>query len=244
MANIDATTAHDAGQNNQRIFGLDVHLPVFVLSAIIAGTSSILVLAVPDMAAEFLLSLRNYITSSFDWFFSLSVSLITLFIIGLAMSPLGRLRLGGVSAKPDFGYVSWISMLFSAGVGIGMTFYGAAEPLAYYTGWYGTPFNVAPNSPAAENLALGATLFNWGIGPWSVYALFGLGIAFLTMNLKLPVAPRIVLYPIIGDKCWGWPGHIVDTLAILATVLGLATSLGLGARQAASGMQFLFGVDS
>ncbi len=244
MANIDATTAHDAGQNNQRIFGLDVHLPVFVLSAIIAGTSSILVLAVPDMAAEFLLSLRNYITSSFDWFFSLSVSLITLFIIGLAVSPLGRLRLGGVSAKPDFGYVSWISMLFSAGVGIGMTFYGAAEPLAYYTGWYGTPFNVAPNSPAAENLALGATLFNWGIGPWSVYALFGLGISFLTMNLKLPVAPRIVLYPIIGDKCWGWPGHIVDTLAILATVLGLATSLGLGARQAASGMQFLFGVDS
>jgi BCCT family betaine/carnitine transporter len=243
MSNSATQTAHSAGQNNQRVLGLDVHLPVFILSALIASISSALVLAAPDVAAEFLGNLRNSIMSSLDWFFSLSVSLITIFIVTLALSPLGRLRLGGVSAKPDFGYTSWISMLFSAGVGIGMTFYGAAEPLAYYTGWYGTPFNVAANTASAENLALGATLFNWGVGPWSIYALFGLGIAFLTMNLKLPVAPRIVLYPIIGERCWGWPGHIVDTLAILATVLGLATSLGLGARQAAGGLNFLFGVD-
>ncbi len=227
-------------QGHSQIFGLNVNMPVFVCSALITSISSFLVLIMPDLAAEFLLNLRNQIMSRFDWFFSLTVSIITLFIILLGLSPLGRLRLGGKTAKPDFSYMSWIAMLFSAGVGIGMTFYGAAEPLAYYTGWYGTPFNVAPNSDAAENIALGATLFNWGLGPWSVYALFGLGIAFLTMNLKLPVAPRIILHPIIGDKCWGWPGHIVDTLAILATVMGLATSLGLGARQATSGMNFLF----
>ena len=182
--------------------------------------------------------------SGFDWFFSASVSLITVFIIGLAVSPLGRLRLGGATATPDFSYLSWICMLFSAGVGIGMTFYGAAEPLAYYTGWYGTPFNVEANSPAAENLALGATLFNWGIGPWSIYALVGLGIAYLTMNAGLPAAPRIVLVPLIGERSWGWPGHIVDTLAILATVMGLATSLGLGARQAAGGLEFLFAAEA
>ena len=135
-------------------------------------------------------------------------------------------------------------MLFSAGVGIGMTFYGAAEPLAYYTGWYGTPFNVAANSAAAEELALGATLFNWGVGPWAIYALVGLGIGYFTMNSGLPVVPRSVLYPVFGRHTWGWPGHIVDMLAILATVFGLATSLGLGARQAASGLGFLFGVES
>ena len=135
-------------------------------------------------------------------------------------------------------------MLFSAGVGIGMTFYGAAEPLAYYTGWYGTPFNVPANSVAAENLALGATLFNWGIGPWSIYALVGLGIGYFALNSGLPMVPRSVLYPVFGHRTWGWPGHIVDMLAILATVFGLATSLGLGARQAASGLSFLFGIES
>ncbi len=243
MANSAISADHDAGQNNLRMLGLDVHFPVFILSAIIASVSSILVLAAPDMAAEFLGNLRNNIMSGFDWFLSLSVSLITIFIVTLAVSPLGRLRLGGARATPEFGYASWISMLFSAGVGIGMTFYGAAEPLAYYTGWYGTPFNVPANSAAAENLALGATLFNWGVGPWSIYALGGVGLAVLSLNLTRPGAPRGVLYPIIGDRCWGWPGHIVDTLAILATVLGLATSLGLGARQAAGGLNYLFGID-
>ena len=231
-------------ENNVRFMGFDVHGPVFQLSALIAIVSSALVLAMPDQAAGVLLDLRNNIMSGFDWFFSLSVSLITVFIIALALSPLGKIRLGGNDARPEFGYVSWICMLFSAGIGIGMTFYGAAEPLAYYTGWYGTPFNVAPNTPAAENLALGATLFNWGIGPWSVYALFGLGIAFLFLNKGLPMAPRSVLYPLIGDHAWGWVGHVVDILAILATVLGLATSLGLGAQQAASGLNYLFDLEA
>ncbi len=232
-----------ASENNIRFMGFDFHGPVFQFSALIAIVSSALVLAMPDQAASVLLDLRNNIMSGFDWFFSLSVSLITVFIIALAVSPLGRLKLGGQDASPEFGYISWICMLFSAGVGIGMTFYGAAEPLAYYTGWYGTPFNVPPNTPAAENLALGATLFNWGIGPWSVYALFGLGIAFLSLNAGLPLAPRSILYPLIGERAWGWTGHVVDILAILATVLGLATSLGLGAQQAASGLKYLFNMD-
>lgn len=232
------------GENNVRFMGFDVHGPVFQLSALIAIVSSALVLTMPDQAASVLLDLRNNIMSGFDWFFSLSVSLITIFIVALAFSPLGKMRLGGRDATAEFGYVSWICMLFSAGVGIGMTFYGAAEPLAYYTGWYGTPFNVAANTPAAENLALGATLFNWGVGPWSVYALFGLGMAFLFLNKGLPMAPRSVLYPLIGDYAWGWVGHVVDILAIVATVLGLATSLGLGAQQAASGLNYLFNFEA
>lgn len=243
MSKIDIEGEYEPGQDNIQLSGFDFHNPVFPFSAVIAVLVSGLVLIMPGPASELLLSLRNQLMSGFDWFFSLSVSLITLFILFLCFSPLGRLRLGGANAKPEFGIVSWVCMLFSAGVGIGMTFYGAAEPLAYYTGWYGTPFNVEANSAAAENLALGATLFNWGIGPWSVYALVGLGIAYFTMNSGLPMAPRSVLYPVFGQSTWGWPGHIVDMLAILATVFGLATSLGLGARQAASGLSFLFGVD-
>ncbi|HCD17839.1 MAG TPA: glycine/betaine ABC transporter, partial [Rhodobiaceae bacterium] len=116
------------GENNVRFMGFDVHGPVFQLSALIAIVSSALVLAMPDQAASVLLDLRNNIMSGFDWFFSLSVSLITIFIVALAFSPLGKMRLGGRDATAEFGYVSWICMLFSAGVGIGMTFYGAAEP--------------------------------------------------------------------------------------------------------------------
>lgn len=235
---------YQPGQDNRRVSVFDFHHPVFPVSAAIAVVVSTIVLAMPGPASVFLLDLRNQLMSGFDWFFSLSVSLFTIFILALCVSPLGRIRLGGADATPQFGMISWISMLFSAGVGIGMTFYGAAEPLAYYTGWYGTPFNVEANSAAAENLALGATLFNWGIGPWSVYALVGLGIGYFTLNRGLPMAPRSVLYPIFGNHAWGWPGHIVDLLAILATVFGLATSLGLGARQAASGLSFLFGIES
>ncbi len=219
---------YQPGQDNRRVSVFDFHHPVFPVSAAIAVLVSTIVLAMPGPASVFLLDLRNQLMSGFDWFFSLSVSLFTIFILALCVSPLGRIRLGGADATPQFGMISWISMLFSAGVGIGMTFYGAAEPLAYYTGWYGTPFNVEANSAAAENLALGATLFNWGIGPWSVYALVGLGIGYFTLNRGLPMAPRSVLYPIFGNHAWGWPGHIVDLLAILATVFGLATSLGLG----------------
>ena len=244
MSKIDIADEYEAGQDNIQVSGFDFHNPVFPFSAVVAVLVSALVLLMPGSASEFLLALRNQLMSGFDWFFSVSVSLITLFILGLCVSPLGRLRLGGQTAKPDFGIVSWICMLFSAGVGIGMTFYGAAEPLAYYTGWYGTPLNAAANSAAAEELALGATLFNWGVGPWAIYALVGLGIGYFTMNSGLPVAPRSVLYPVFGRHTWGWPGHIVDMLAILATVFGLATSLGLGARQAASGLGFLFGVES
>ena len=125
-----ATQAGDMGtrgsENNVRFMGFDVHGPVFQLSALIAIVSSALVLAMPDQAASVLLDLRNNIMSGFDWFFSLSVSLITVFIIALALSPLGKIRLGGNDARAEFSYVSWICMLFSAGVGIGMTFYGAA----------------------------------------------------------------------------------------------------------------------
>ncbi len=135
-------------------------------------------------------------------------------------------------------------MLFAAGMGIGLMFWGVAEPVAYFTGWYETPLNVEPNTPEAARLALGATMYHWGLHPWAIYTLVGLSLAFFTYNKGLPLSIRSIFYPILGDKTWGWPGHIIDILAVLATLFGLATSLGLGAQQAASGINHVFGIES
>jgi BCCT family betaine/carnitine transporter len=123
-------------------------------------------------------------------------------------------------------------------------FWGVAEPVAYFTGWYETPLNVTPNTPEAAKLALGATMFHWGLHPWAIYGVVALSLAFFTFNKGLPLSMRSVFYPILGDRTWGWAGHIIDILAVIATLFGLATSLGLGAQQAASGFHHVFGIDS
>lgn len=166
------------------------------------------------------------------------------FCVAIALSPLGKIRLGGADAKSEFGTASWIAMLFSAGIGIGMVFYGAAEPMAYYTDWGGTPLNIEARTPEAERLALGATVFHWGLTPWAVYAVIGLALAFFAYNKGLPLTIRSAFYPILGERIWGWPGHIIDILAVIATLFGLATSLGFGAQQAATGLSFLFGFEA
>lgn len=120
---------------------------------------------------------------------------------------------------------------------------GVAEPVAYFTGWYETPLGVEAYSPEAAKLALGATIYNWGLHGWSIYAVVALALAFFTFNKGLPLSIRSIFYPILGDRTWGWFGHIVDIVAVLATLFGLATSLGLGAQQAASGINHVFGTD-
>jgi len=132
-------------------------------------------------------------------------------------------------------------MLFAAGMGIGLMFWSVAEPVAYYTGWYKTPLNVAPHTPEAAKLALGATMFHWGLHPWAIYGVVALSLAFFAYNKGLPLSVRSIFYPLLGDRTWGWAGHLVDILAVLATLFGLATSLGLGAQQAASGINHVFG---
>ena len=235
-------TDYEIGQDNIEIFGLDIHNPVFALSATLALIFSGLVLAFPETSTSVLLSTRDIILDLFDTMFSLSIIALTTFILFLIISPFGRIRLGGEDAKPEFGFVSWVCMLFSAGVGIGMTFYGAAEPLAYFTGIYGTPLGVTAETPEAYRLAFSATLFHWGISGWSVYALIGLSIGFFTFNRGLPLTIRSIFYPLLGERVWGWPGHIIDVVAVLSTLFGLATSLGLGAQQVSSGLNYLFDI--
>lgn len=236
-------TDHTIGENNIAFLGLDVHNPVFFIAAALVLTFIGLTLSYPDIASAGLFATRDWVLGTFDWLFVASVNVVLLFCVLLVLSPLGGLRIGGQSAKPDFSRWSWFSMLFSAGVGIGLMFWGAAEPLAYFTGWYGTPLNVAAGTPEARSLAISATMFHWGLNAWAIYAVMGLALAYFTFSKGLPLTVRSVFYPLLGDRIWGWPGHIIDLIAVVATLFGLATSLGLGAQQVASGLHFLFGVE-
>lgn len=236
-------TEHEIGEHNVRFWGLDVHNPVFFCSAALIVVFVLGTLLAPELAATLMGHVRRWTLTHAHWLFSAGIVAVFLFCVLIALLPFGRIRLGGVNASPDFGTPSWLAMLFSAGVGIGLMFWGAAEPLAYYTGWAGTPLDVTPETARAERLALSATIFHWGFHPWAVYALLGLALAFFTFNKGLPLSVRSTFYPLLGERIWGWPGHVIDIVAVLATVFGLATSLGFGALQAAAGLEFLFGID-
>ena len=223
---------------NTQFFGLDINLPVFAISSGLAIFFSAFVLIFPEKSS-FLTNAMDFVVVWFGTLFTLSMSAITLIIFFLIASPFGKIKLGGKDSVPEFGFVSWVCMLFAAGVGIGMTFYGAAEPLSYYTGIFGTPLNVSPESEEAYRLAFSATIFHWGLNAWSVYAIIGLSLAFFCYNWKLPLTIRSIFYPLLGKRIWGWQGDVIDIIAVLATLFGLTTSLGLGARQATSGLSYL-----
>ncbi|WP_337658316.1 BCCT family transporter [Sphingorhabdus sp. Alg231-15] len=244
MIDGDYQTDYEAGQDNVNPFGLEMHNPVFFISAALTMTFVVLALAFPETANTGLEATKAWTLEHFDWFFVIASNFVLLFCVAVAISPLGKIRLGGSDAKTEFGTASWIAMLFSAGIGIGMVFYGSAEPVAYYTNWGGTPLNVEPRTPEAMNLALGATVFHWGLTPWAIYAVIGLALAFFAFNKGLPLTIRSAFYPLLGERIWGWPGHLIDILAVIATIFGLATSLGLGAQQAATGLSFLFGIEA
>ncbi|WP_217557105.1 BCCT family transporter [Vibrio metschnikovii] len=239
------STDYTVGQDNVQKWGFDVHNPVFGISAGLIGLFLLATLLVDaDTAKNALDGIKWKIIGSFDWLFIWSGNLFVIFCLALVVSPFGKIRLGGKDAVADYSVISWLSMLFAAGMGIGLMFWSVAEPVAYFTGWYETPLGVEAGTPEAARLALGATMYHWGLHPWAIYAVVALSLAFFCYNKGLPLSIRSIFYPILGDKTWGWPGHLVDILAVLATLFGLATSLGLGAQQAASGIHHVFGLDA
>lgn len=238
-------TDYQVGQDNVSKWGFDVHNPVFGLSAGLILIFLIATLVSDPAAAKALLDgLKWDIIAAFDKFFMWSGNIFVVFCLAMAISPWGKIRLGGAEAKAEHSTVSWLAMLFAAGMGIGLMFWGVAEPVAYYTGWYETPLGVTPNTEEAAQMALGATMYHWGLHPWAIYGVVALSLAFFCYNKGLPLSIRSVFYPLLGDRTWGWPGHIIDILAVLATLFGLATSLGLGAQQAAAGIQHVFGIEA
>ncbi len=239
------STDYTVGQDNVQKWGFDIHNPVFGISAGLIALFLIGVLITDTASAKAALDgVKGQIINSFDWLFIWSGNLFVIFCLGLIVSPYGKIRLGGVDATADYSFLSWLSMLFAAGMGIGLMFWSVAEPAAYFTGWFETPLGVEPNTPEAAKLAMGATMYHWGLHPWAIYGVVALSLAFFCYNKGLPLSIRSIFYPILGDRAWGWAGHIVDILAVLATLFGLATSLGLGAQQAASGIQHVFGFEA
>lgn len=233
-------TDYEIGQDNIQWKGLDLHNPVFVISAGLILLFVAWALVFPATASENLGTIRTAILNDFDWLFLSAGNLFLLFSLALIVLPVGSIRLGGDEAKPDFSRMSWFAMLFAAGMGIGLVFWSVAEPVGYFTGSSATPLGVGALSDDAKAAALGTTMYHWGIHPWAIYGLVALALAFFAYNKGLPLTLRSSFYPLLGDRVWGWPGHLIDIMAVLATIFGLATSLGFGAQQATSGLVFLF----
>jgi BCCT family betaine/carnitine transporter len=233
-------TDYVVGQDNISKFGFDMHNIVFPVTALLIVLFVVGTLIFPTASGDLLNSAKNGAIAIFDWGFLLSANLFVVFCLALIAMPVSKIRIGGQDAKPEFSRASWFAMLFAAGMGIGLMFWAVAEPVAYYTDWYGTPLGVEPNTPEAAKMAMGATMYHWGLHPWAIYAIVGLSLAFFTYNKGLPLTIRSTFFPILGDRVWGWPGHIIDIVAVLATIFGLATSLGFGAQQAAAGLAYLF----
>ncbi len=239
------STDYTVGQDNVQKWGFDVHNPVFGISAGFIALFLVAALVLDAHTAKTVLDgIKWQIIGTFDWLFIISGNIFVIFCLALIVSPLGKIRLGGKDAVADYSMLSWLAMLFAAGMGIGLMFWSVAEPVAYFTGWYETPLGVEANTPEAARLALGATMFHWGLHPWAIYGVVALSLAFFAYNKGLPLSMRSIFYPLLGDRAWGWAGHIVDILAVLATLFGLATSLGLGAQQAASGIHHVFGLEA
>ena len=230
------------GQDNTQIMGLDFHNPVFPLSALAILLFIIYALVYPDAANTHLGLARNWSIEHFDWLFMIAGNIFVVFCLVLICLPLGRIRLGGKDATPEYSRTSWFAMLFAAGMGIGLMFWSVAEPVAYYTDWYGTPLNTPASTPEGASAAMGATMFHWGLHPWAIYGVVGLSLAFFAYNKRMPLTLRSAFYPLLGERTRGWAGHVIDILAVLATIFGLATSLGFGATQAAGGLAYLFNV--
>ncbi len=247
----DYTIGQDNVEGQVGPFGFDIHNPVFLISGISIVAFVFYALALPEQAGTFFGWLRPALTSTFDWFFLGAANIFVLFCLFLIVSPYGKIRLGGADATPDYTYTGWFAMLFAAGMGIGLMFFGVLEPVYHMaiSEPLGVPSPFAEdgtiipeNVEAARAMGLAATIYHWGLHPWAIYAIVALALALFTFNKGLPLTIRSAFYPIFGERVWGWTGHIIDTLAVFATLFGLATSLGFGAQQANAGLEHIYGV--
>jgi choline/glycine/proline betaine transport protein len=192
----------------------------------------------PERAMEVFGHLQESVSTHFGWFYVLSVAFFVAVAGLLVVSPYAHIRLGRDDERPEFSTLTWFAMLFSAGMGIGLLFFGVAEPIMHYT----SPPGMEAGSLEAARQAVPLTFFHWGLHAWAIYVVMGLSIAYFSFRHGLPLAIRSTFYPLLGSRIYGLPGHLIDILAVLGTLFGLATSLGLGAMQINAGLHHLFGV--
>ena len=235
----DADVDRDPGEDNVEWAGMDVHPVVFPLSLALVAVAVALTVGLGDRAAAAYQALFTFVNVNFGWFYVLAVNVFIVALLAFALGKYGTVRLGGPDAETEFSTVSWLAMLFTSGMGVGLLFFGVAEPMFHYLSGGGSFFHVAPKTPAAGRAATAITMFHWGFHPWAIYGIVGLGLSFFAYNRGLPLSFRSIFYPLLGERIFGWPGHLVDLAAVVATVFGLATAAGLGALQITAGLDFL-----
>ncbi len=217
----------------------DVDPWVFWPSSVLIVFFITITLVVGEPMSKVFANIQDSISEYGGWFFVLAVNLFLIFCLAIAFSKYGNIRLGGRDSKPEFKKMSWFAMLFSAGMGIGILFWSVGEPILHY---------VSPPSGAGESIesaqrSMQFTFLHWGLHAWGIYALVGMSLAFFTFNKKLPLTISSVFYPLIGEKVHGKYGKIINVLAVVATLFGLATSLGMGVQQVSAGLNHLTGIE-
>jgi len=230
----------EPGDTNVVRWGFDLHPTVtFVSAGILVAFVAFTLLFSSQAEAAFDATLV-FINDGFGWFYILAANLFVLAAAFFAFSRYGKIRIGGPTAKPEFSRIAWYSMLISAGMGIGLMFWSIAEPIFHLNG-PAPLFGVGPGSADAAKAALATTFYHWGPHPWAIYGLVALALAFFAYNRGLPLTFRSVFYPLLRERIYGRWGDAIDVVTVLATLAGLATSLGFGVGQAAAGLNFLFG---
>lgn len=209
---------------------------VLIISAIIVGLFVLWGALSPgslESAAEVGL---GWMIETFGWFYMLSTAFFVLFVIVIAISPFGKLRLGKQHERPEYTWYSWIGMLFAAGIGVGFVFWGVAEPVLYY---HDTPVGYTPETPAAAVAGLRYAVYHWALHPWAIFSIVGLTLAYVQFRKDQPALISSAFYPLIGDRIHGWGGRAIDILAVIATCTGVATTFGLSALQITGGLSYI-----
>ncbi|MEH0156970.1 BCCT family transporter [Limibacter armeniacum] len=225
--------------DEKTFLGIKANGPVFITSFLIIATLVSTTLIVGEPMEEWFSKTQTYVSNKVGWFFILLVNSLLIFALFLCFGKFSKIKIGGPDAKPDFTNVGWFSMLFSAGMGIGLLFWSVAEPIYHFNS---NPFlRGQPDNPVlAAKSAMGITFLHWGVHAWALYAIIGLALAFFTFNKKLPLTIRSIFHPLLGHRIHGPIGDAIDIISVIATLFGLATSLGLGVQQVNAGLNYLF----
>lgn len=257
-----SSTRQDGGSSGSTVFSAELlaktglfqqmHKGMTISAAALVMAFVLFTVTNTELAGSLFGATRAWIESTFGWYYLVTVVLLIAFCFFIIFSRFGSVRLGMDDSRPDFSNFAWFSMLFSAGIGIGILFFGVAEPIFYLdnSGAFGYPNNPYADMAGATAVgheravdALRVTYFHWGFHGWAVYVVVGLALAYFAYRKGLPLALRSTLYPFIGDRIYGPIGHMVDLFGVLGCVFGVATSLGLGVSQMSVGLERLIGVD-
>ena len=228
------------GRDNIRIFGFDLHVRSFFLSALVIVIFIASGTIFQEKTAELFADARHWVVTQFYWLFMTAANIILVFCLLLIVSPLAKVRLGGRDAKPDYSYASWFAMIFATSVSAGFLFFGVVEPVHHFQN---PPLGTDPSdTKTAFAVGMAGAIFHWGLHGWAIFAVVGLSMALFSYNMGMPFSLRSVFYPVLGNRVWGWAGHLIEALVVFSTLFGIAVSIGLGTEQITGGIDYLFSI--